>query len=831
MIVYIIKFSACLAIFIAFYKIFLEKENMHQFKRFYLIGAILLAIGIPFITFTQYVEPLIIENTIQSVQPVISQNADILETSATNFLPIFLLSLYGLGVFLFGIKFLTNLSKLILKIKRNPKYKSRRFVNVLLQDLVTPHTFFSYIFLNKHKYETQQIPEEVLLHEETHARQKHSIDILIIEALQVIFWFNPLIYLTKNSIKLNHEFLADKAVLQKGIQPTNYQQILLAFSTNQKETQLANAINYSSIKKRITVMKTHTSKQKMWLRSLVLLPLLALTLYSFSSTKHVEKEIFSESTDSHRIARSIDIKVFDNGTYEVDGITATKKSFVSVINQLHQDITPEIRNQIINIHVNNGKAVSDEEVWFIYNSVLEYGFHRIVAYNQEIIRAKGNKPFAITSTDTQKRTKVISKNKNQDGASREQMKEYNRLAKQYNSKDEKARIIKLKDYKRLKYLYDLMSAKQKKSAEPFPNFPPPPAPPVPGVKSPNQPQDSNWLLINSKGQMLYNDDLATLKSLESKMKSLSKKSAVAKMVSIKLDNEAPIEMAKKVLELMKKHGIKVILNEIEEVLPPPPIPENATPAEKARMKKITEAYAKKHPESVTKAKLSSGEVVQVVEIPMDNTGTTNINGHKFKYVTKDGETTYYDASGKAFSEIEFKKLISAWEKDEMEQIKIKKQLYRQLKEKTKDQKEYTLEEIQKLAHQENLAYKEARAAKLKTEKGELAQVRELQSKERVLELKEEKLAYKEARKAELSTKKRLARIKEIQTPKPPKSPLDHVIDMAKNNALFYLEGKEISSDKAIDALKKNKSLNIQTIGSSSKQPKVYITKKPVVIDN
>jgi bla regulator protein BlaR1 len=77
----------------------------------------------------------------------------------------------------------------------------------------------------------------------------------------------------------------------------------------------------------------------------------------------------------------------------------------------------------------------------------------------------------------------------------------------------------------------------------------------------------------------------------------------------------------------------------------------------------------------------------------------------------------------------------------------------------------------------------------------------------------------------------LARLKEIQTPEPPRSPLDHVIDMAKKDAIFYLEGKEISSDEAIKALKENKHLNIQTLDSNSKQPKVYITKKPIVIDN
>lgn len=70
----------------------------------------------------------------------------------------------------------------------------------------------------------------------------------------------------------------------------------------------------------------------------------------------------------------------------------------------------------------------------------------------------------------------------------------------------------------------------------------------------------------------------------------------------------------------------------------------------------------------------------------------------------------------------------------------------------------------------------------------------------------------------------------IPPPPPPISPLDHIIDMAKKNAIFYLEGKQISSDKAIETLKKNKRLNIETKNSNTKQPKVYISKAPIVIE-
>ncbi len=284
MILYILKFSACLALFLAFYKLVLEKENMHTFKRFFLLGALILSLVIPLITFTYYVMP-----TAEIIQNVTLENAAAISEVQINYLPVVLWSIYGIGLLLFGFKFIKNLSDLSFKIKRNPKQKVRSITNVLLQDLITPHTFFNFIFYNKQKYEANEIPQEVLWHEQTHASQKHSIDVVFIELLQVIFWFNPLLYIIKHVIKLNHEFLADQSVLNRGVETTKYQKSLLAFSSNAGHPQLANAINYSLIKKRFTVMKTQTSKRAIWLRSLVLLPLLAITLFSFSKKVIIEK--------------------------------------------------------------------------------------------------------------------------------------------------------------------------------------------------------------------------------------------------------------------------------------------------------------------------------------------------------------------------------------------------------------------------------------------------------------------------------------------------------------------------------------------------------------
>ncbi len=293
MIFYILKSIACLAIFMMFYKLFLERESMHHLKRFYLLGSLAFALFIPLITITYYV-PASTSSTLASSNSLTLLNDSSTINSIINW-PIALWTIYGLGVLLFSSKFIYNLFTIVKTIENSPKHKYDHFINVLLEQLKTPHTFFNYIFLNKHLYETKQIPKEVFEHEQAHAEQKHSLDILLIELIQIIFWFNPLMYLLKKDVKLNHEFLADQAVLKQGAILHNYQQLLLAFSSNAKEPYLTHAINYSSIKKRFTVMKTNTSKQTIYLRSFLLLPLLVLTLYGFSDSKEIVKEDTSKT--------------------------------------------------------------------------------------------------------------------------------------------------------------------------------------------------------------------------------------------------------------------------------------------------------------------------------------------------------------------------------------------------------------------------------------------------------------------------------------------------------------------------------------------------------
>ncbi|MDT0539143.1 M56 family metallopeptidase [Croceitalea sp. P059] len=572
MLIYLLKSTACMAIFLLFYKLLLEKENMHTFKRCYLILALVASCVIPGLVFIEYVEPTVTaySNTntfVQTSNPIITETAardiDVINWSLIAW------SIYSIGVVVFGVRFLRNLFQILNRIRKNTKLKERFSIKVLVLEQLPPHTFFKYIFLNKEKFEANSIPKEVLLHEEIHAKQRHSIDVIFIEFLQVILWFNPLIFFFKKCIKLNHEFLADSAVIKKTISRSNYQNTLLSYLSQDslekyQSVNMVNAINYSSIKKRFKVMKTHTSKQAILLRSLLLLPLLALMLYGFTETKFIEKEIsvpiVQQNLSPKEFILSIaNDEIFLNGkevelvvfAQEVDELTRDweETDYTSVIAQTTisetsvvflekvefefqkthfskanegMKVFPEgytinipkegtsteknisgfhkIANPIrININ-GKGKLLVQEylvPIQELGKFLLDYNSSLTKTEREEMIRASIKvevntpkniiaevetilKEYGVAMVDVIGPEEKINVQK---GASREQLQEYNALAKKYNEMDRNDMRILIKDVEQLKYIYSIMSDKQKADTEPFPDFPePPPAPDAPNAR-------------------------------------------------------------------------------------------------------------------------------------------------------------------------------------------------------------------------------------------------------------------------------------------------------------------------------------------------------------
>ncbi|MFL5748777.1 MAG: M56 family metallopeptidase [Niastella sp.] len=137
-------------------------------------------------------------------------------------------------------------------------------------------SFFRLVFMNKESLSEGQ--DNILLHEQVHAAQYHSIDRLLAQLLTAFQWFNPFMYVMRNEIQLVHEYLADEGVLNRGVNKVRYQQLLLDHIIESKRIAITSTFKHSLIKKRFLMMSTKKAAPATRYRLLLLAPVTALLL-------------------------------------------------------------------------------------------------------------------------------------------------------------------------------------------------------------------------------------------------------------------------------------------------------------------------------------------------------------------------------------------------------------------------------------------------------------------------------------------------------------------------------------------------------------------------
>ena len=285
---YLLESSFCLVIFYAFYHLLLKKETHFQFNRAYLISSALFSLITPIInidfskashlTGADQMFPIL--STVDAFQLGINQTI----TQQNNALHISVADvitwIYIAGFFIMALKLASGLFKLFSIINRSPKMKDVDHTLLISND-VPASSFFSYIFWQDKHDKNDEVQKTIMDHEMVHVRQWHSLDVIAMEIMVIIKWFNPLVYLFRNSLKQTHEFIADKYVSDKMMDKVTYASILL---TNKATTNLPPATNhfYGHIKERVKMLSTKKSKTVSQLKYLAAIPL-AVVLFSFFS--------------------------------------------------------------------------------------------------------------------------------------------------------------------------------------------------------------------------------------------------------------------------------------------------------------------------------------------------------------------------------------------------------------------------------------------------------------------------------------------------------------------------------------------------------------------
>jgi murein DD-endopeptidase MepM/ murein hydrolase activator NlpD len=249
-----------------------------------------------------------------------------------------LIALVRVGYQLFSIY--KNINKY--EVKNRGKYHY-----VLIDQHQSTHSFFNYIFVHKSEFQKKRM-KDVLLHEQIHADQGYSVDLLFIGFLSILQWFNPFIYLFKRALVETHEFQADQAVIRQGIDQNQYQRLLLEHARSVVMTGLTSSFNQSIIKNRLKMMNKIKSSNKAIIKYLMVFPVVFFVgiIFAISQEKIDDSivEVFTISSNGEIIKGTSDFAVIDlsenqktsfkaNNVYTENGEDLYMEGEVSVISE------------------------------------------------------------------------------------------------------------------------------------------------------------------------------------------------------------------------------------------------------------------------------------------------------------------------------------------------------------------------------------------------------------------------------------------------------------------------------------------------------------------
>lgn len=319
---YILKMVFSSAILIGFYYLVLEQLKAHGFKRFYLLCAILFSLLIPFVSIpygsAAVSEPLV---TVGSATDSLPEPQVVSVFSLKNIA----VAVYLSVALLLLSRFLISLNALRKDYLSGIKIRQADYTLVLKSEKTVPYSFLNWIFLNKDDYETQKIDRQILLHEQAHTRQRHSLDVLLIETLLILFWFNPAFYFFKKAIITNHEYLADEAVLQNNKDIPAYQRLLLG-ELSVRNRRFAQQFNYITTIKRIKMM-TKKSDLKSKTLPWVSLPLAAALFFLLAEKIPAKQKAYKQPDTIVHMEKSLPAEsktsMLERDTIKPSKVTAT----------------------------------------------------------------------------------------------------------------------------------------------------------------------------------------------------------------------------------------------------------------------------------------------------------------------------------------------------------------------------------------------------------------------------------------------------------------------------------------------------------------------------
>ncbi len=295
MLTYALKSALTLALLYSGFLALLSRETLHRLNRLLLVACMVTSLVVPFIHVT--VERPIVPIAsfpapeVAAIAPTPSYSQTIEAPSLTETGTITLTEaadtvgasdIYLLGVVLMLAYLVFRTLALVRLMQGGLRHTDNRGNTVILKNGdIPPFSIFHYIVMSVGDYENHR--HAILTHEQEHIRLRHTLDLLLFESVKTIQWFNPFVWLLGRDLAAVHEYEADEAVVNQGIDAKQYQQLLVMKAVGNRLQPFANNLRRGSLKQRINMMQRKKSNPWHALRALFAIPVAALAVYAFAT--------------------------------------------------------------------------------------------------------------------------------------------------------------------------------------------------------------------------------------------------------------------------------------------------------------------------------------------------------------------------------------------------------------------------------------------------------------------------------------------------------------------------------------------------------------------
>ncbi len=286
LLIYQIKVGLCLIAFYLLWKLLLSRETFHRFNRVALLTVMALAMVLPWVRLSLNVAAPVTQQMVVLEDLIVTPNGQVAAQQSSWSVMGIATVLYFIGMVLVAAWLLHsqwNLRRLM-KNGRREALPGGATLHVVPGD-ISPFSYFRHIVINEQDYRDN--PREILIHEQAHIDLRHSLDIIFWSLVALFQWWNPAAWLLGRELRQVHEYEADMAVLNQGVDVKQYQLLLIRKSVGNQLFSMANSFNYQSLKKRIRMMTMNKSSRWNTLRALAVVPVIALALLAFANPKSV----------------------------------------------------------------------------------------------------------------------------------------------------------------------------------------------------------------------------------------------------------------------------------------------------------------------------------------------------------------------------------------------------------------------------------------------------------------------------------------------------------------------------------------------------------------